>query len=157
MEGARPAQSASRASSSDSRGSSSAPPTSGGAAGTSPSAVPSYLADWRGGARAADVRFITAGGNELPAHVQFLARCCTLFGNLLEAAHEAAAPGAATGVQQLPTAAAPLRVDVRGHAAADVERALLAVYQPHLAEAVAASLRTPAAYAAQLDLAAFLG
>lgn len=48
-------------------------------------------------------------------------------------------------------------MDLQAYAAADVERALLAVYQPHLAKAVAASLRTPAAYAAQLDLATFLG
>lgn len=129
-------------------------------AGTSTGAVPSYLADWPGGARAAltaDVCLVAAFGEELPCHIQFLARYCTLFGDLLEAGSEPAAVGAAPGVQPLPTPAAPLRVHVEAHSAADVERALLAVYQPHLAEAVAASLRTPAAYAAQLDLAAFLG
>lgn len=149
---------ASRATSSDSRGSSTAPHTSGGTvgAGTSAGAEPSYLHDWRGGTRA-DVRFVAAGGEELPCHIQFLARYCTLFGDLLEAGSEPVEAGAAPGVQPLPTPAGPLRVDLQAFAAADVERALLAVYQPHLAEAVAASLRTPAAYAAQLDLATFLG
>lgn len=138
----------------------SSPLTAGAGAGAAEAApaLPPYLAEAPPAfVRSADVCFVAAGGVELPSHLQFLARCCTLFVNLLEAGGEPGAAGPAAGVQQLPTAAAPLRVDLQAHAAADIERTLLAVYQPHLADTIAASLRTPTAYGAQLDLAAFLG
>ena len=122
----------------------------GAAAAASPAVdtPPSYLA----GApdsflKQADVRFVAAGGRALPAHSQFLARSCALFSELLD-------PEA--GVAQHPSAAAPLLVPVQRWSTEEVEQALAAVYQPHLAAPLAASLRTAAAYGAQLDLAAYL-
>jgi hypothetical protein len=95
----------------------------------------------------ADVLFLAAERQELPAHSQFLARSCALFAELLD-------PEA--GVAQQPSAAAPLVVPVQRWRAEEVEQALAAVYQPHLAARLAASLHTAAAYGAQLDLAAYL-
>lgn len=118
------------------------------AAATAADAPPPYLA----GApesflKQVDVRFVAAGGQQLPAHSQFLARSCALFAELLD-------PEA--GVAQQPSAAAPLVVPVQRWSAEEVEQALAAVYQPHLAARLAASLHTAAAYGAQLDLAAYL-
>jgi hypothetical protein len=111
-------------------------------------AAASYL----GGAPAAfaaqaDVLFVAAGGEELPAHSQFLARSCQLFAEMLDPSG---------GVEGRPAPGRPLRVLLRAHAAADIARALRGVYHPHEIAGMAAGLRGAAAYGAQLDLAAFL-
>lgn len=115
---------------------------------TPPAAAPSYLHGAPPSFLAqADVRFVAAGGCELPAHSQFLARSCLLFSELLDPEG---------GVQGRPTSAAPLRVALEHHSAAEIARTLHAVYHPHQLEALVAGLQGPAAYGAQLDIAAFL-
>lgn len=125
--------------------------------------------------RQADVLFLAAGGATLPAHSQLLARCCSLFADILEASYscseqqdseacspagsqpQAGAPGAALALHGRPSPAAPLRVPVQAHSRDTVLHLLRAVYHPHSLQEVAASLRGAAAYGALADLAAFCG
>lgn len=114
--------------------------------------VPAAAASYLGGAPAAfaaqaDVLFVAAGGEELPAHSQFLARSCQLFAEMLDPSG---------GVEGRPAPGRPLRVLLRAHAAADIARALRGVYHPHEIAELATGLRGAAAYGVQLDLAAFL-
>ncbi|KAL4425315.1 hypothetical protein ABPG75_009331 [Micractinium tetrahymenae] len=119
--------------------------------------------------RQADVLFLAAGGAALPAHSQLLARCCSLFADILEASHCATEqPGgegsgpmeahhAALALRGRPSPGAPLRVPVQAHSSVTVQLLLQAVYQPHCLQEMVASLTGAAAYGALADLAAFCG
>lgn len=182
----------------------------GGGRPASPAATAAAAPAYMSGApeafmRQADVLFVpgtaTPDGDSwaLPAHSQLLARCCTLFADLLDctagstitaapsplaaaaaslsraAAGEDARAGTGAGKERpaaaptspqptwvlapggRPCAAAPLRVPLQGHATAQVELLLQAVYHPHCISGAVASLHDAAAYGALADLAAFCG
>ncbi|KAL4419194.1 hypothetical protein ABPG77_007784 [Micractinium sp. CCAP 211/92] len=125
--------------------------------------------------RQADVLFLPGDGAALPAHSQLLARCCSLFADILEASHgspeqagsnagdparseaPAPTPDPAMALRGRPSPAAPLRVPVQAYSGATAELLLQAVYSPHRLQEVAASQRGAAAYGALADLAAFCG
>lgn len=121
--------------------------------------------------RRADVLFLAGSSASLPAHSQLLARCCSLFADILEASHAGPEPADTSNASQAPAGqsdtalvlhgqpspAAPLRVPVHAHSRETVELLLLAVYQPHRMHEVVASVRGAAAYGALADLAAFCG
>lgn len=125
--------------------------------------------------RQADVLFLPGDGAALPAHSQLLARCCSLFADILEASHgspeqagsnagdparseaPAPTPDPALSLRGRPSPAAPLRVLVQAYSGATTELLLQAVYSPHRLQEVAVSPRGAAAYGALADLAAFCG